>query len=305
MTKQFCDLVADIHQLLGGGYSREEFTMDSKTAKDIVSMSKRVLVHTLDMLDHSPKPPRLITDPIRMSEIGTPCMKKLHYKWYNPEKGHPPYAEPPHPTLPIKFTFGDYMEELVLFLASMAGHEVRDHQKEVSIVTRNGNKAVGHIDATVDGVVVDVKSAADVSFHKYKREGLTEQNDTFGYRWQIDAYATALGTTKRAFIFINKHDGEILIIDRSDEPLLDVVPRIDAIAAGPHNALDDVEDPKGLGTKLGVVCSYCEFKHDCKHPEGYIISGRPTYFRTLTPKGEAYVADKAKIAKPEAFDPPF
>ena len=61
----------------------------------------------------------------------------------------------------IAFLFGDIVEEVVLFLARAAGHEVTDEQKEIEI-----NGVRGHIDGRVDGLPVDVKSASSYSYRK-------------------------------------------------------------------------------------------------------------------------------------------
>jgi hypothetical protein len=306
----FNTLVEDIHAYLDGTMAKEDFSIEGTSAANVIELAKGVATHTLDLLDHSPRNPR---DPrettVRMSEIGTPCLRQLWYKWFRPDLGLPPFAENGNPTLPLKFLYGDYLEELVLFLAKEAGHKVACRQKEVTYEPiKYPVRAVGHLDAMIDGYVVDVKSAADVSFQKYKREGLTADNDTFGYRYQIDSYAKAIGTTCRAFIFINKHDGELLVIDRTSEPPVDVDERLRKIGdltymLTPPRDFEPAIDKMGLGMKLPTVCSYCAFKYTC-YPDlkGYVISGRPVYFAELTPKGTKYVADKTKIPTPKAFE---
>jgi hypothetical protein len=310
----FNTLIEDIHAYLNGEMAKEDFTVDGMSAANVIDLAKGIATHTLDLLDHAPKEPRLpTTKTVRMSELGEPCLRKLWLKWFHPNLGQPPYAENGHPTLPIKFLYGDYIEELFLFLAKEAGHSVLNRQAEYHYKhPKSSITAVGHIDALIDDYVVDVKSAADVSFNKYKREGLTADNDTFGYRYQLDAYAKATGIHKRAFVFVNKHDGEMLVIDRSYEPFVeidDVLLAIDDITLSTD--LDDIPekieentnlDKPGYGDKLCTVCSYCAFKYYC-YPSigGYIISGRPSYYTTLTEKGKKYVSDKTKIPPPPAY----
>ena len=55
----------------------------------------------------------------------------------------------------FKFLYGDVIEQLVLFLCKEAGHEVTHEQEEIEV-----DGVLGHIDAIIDGVVVDVKSAS-------------------------------------------------------------------------------------------------------------------------------------------------
>ena len=307
----------DIKQMLMGHHNDDDRERQHDTAKRIVTLAKNVAVHTLDMVNEKPRNVKNTKDrSIRMSELGEPCHRKLIFKWYHPEKGSPPFAEQPEPFMPVKFTFGDYIEELTLFLASEAGHSVSDRQKEVRLSGHDGWYAVGHIDAIIDGVVVDVKSAADVSFNKYKRDGLTEETDTFGYIWQLDAYATALGTANRAFLFTNKHDGNIHVIDRSHVPLVPVVGMIDTIGDTTEgyllsNTLPAKIPPKvtKYGNQLGTICSYCAFKWSCYDGNivGVIKSGRPMYFdkHSLTEEGNKLVKENTTIATPEAHKIPF
>lgn len=318
MTKDFNTLHYDIVQMLKGQHNEPDGhrELHSDTAKKIVALAKNVATHTLDMVYEKPRAIKDGNDrSIRMSEIGEPCHRKLIYKWYQPEKGSPPYSESPEPFLPVKFTFGDYIEELTLFLASEAGHKVGMRQAELKITSPAIDwYAIGHMDAMIDDTVVDVKSAADVSFNKYKREGLTEETDTFGYLWQLDAYATALSTDKRAFVFTNKHDGNIHIIDRSGEPWMPVNKMIVRIGMeaddyGATGVLPERMPTKATkyGNQLNTVCSYCNFKWACYDGDiqGVIKSGRPAYFvkSTLTPEGHKFVSENTTITPPKAYLP--
>ncbi len=313
MTK-FDNLEYDIKQMLLGNYSHPMMELKSDTAHSIVSLAKNMATHTLDMVNHKavePKDPTATT--IRMSEIGEPCLRKLMFKWYKPHFGVPPYSEHPNPYLPVKFTFGDYIEELTLFLAKESGHAVTNRQEKVELRSPLSEwYAVGHIDAMIDGVVVDVKSAADVSFNKYKREGLVDETDSFGYRYQLDGYAMALGRAGRAFIFTNKHDGELHIIDRTGEGPVDVIGKMAEVGRGAEWFLKtgkppDRIDPKvtKYGKQLTTICGYCNFKYSCYHGniKGVVVSGRPVYYieDTITKEGNDYIKDKAKISKPGAF----
>ena len=318
MTKDFNTLHYDIVQMLKGQHNEADGhrELHTDTAKKIVTLAKNVATHTLDMVYEKPRSVKDSWDrSIRMSELGEPCHRKLMFKWYRPQMGMPPHSEAPEPFLPVKFTFGDYIEELTLFLASEAGHKVHSRQEELTLSPSTTSwYAIGHIDAVIDDTVVDVKSAADVSFNKYKREGLTEETDTFGYLWQLDAYAVARSTDKRAFIFTNKHDGNIHIIDRTGEPLLPVDAMIAKIGAesddyGASGVLPDKMPVKATkyGSQLNTVCSYCNFKWACYSGdiEGVIKSGRPAYFvkSTLTPEGHKFVSEPTPITPPKAYLP--
>lgn len=315
MKKSFDTLERDIKDMLKGAMAPEGLDVRHETAQRVLTLAKNVATHTLDMVNHQPPVPK---DPanktIRMSELGEPCLRKLMFKWYHPHMANPPYAEPSAPYLPVKFTFGDYIEELTLFMAEEAGHEVHSRQKRVELDLDNGWKAVGHIDAIIDDVVVDVKSAADVSFNKYKRSGLNIATDTFGYRYQLGAYEEALGK-EGAFIFVNKHDGELLVNPPYDNlaGLSVITAKSIASVADAYTdykrPLDALLDPipgerKVYGEQLGVVCSYCPFKYQCYNGDitGVIEKGRPKYFvtSTLTKEGMDLVSSNPNIAAPSA-----
>jgi hypothetical protein len=310
-VKKIDSLVFDIHQYLKGNFSHEGGGASVATEERVVTLAKNIANHTLDLSAQRPVVPKDSTDRmIRMSELGEPCLRKLTYKWYHPHRGLPPFALPNEATLPVKFLLGDYVEEVALFLAGEAGHDVTDRQETVEIrVPGVSWYALGHTDATIDGHVIDVKSASDFAFNKYKREGMSLENDSFGYRFQIDGYATAKGTSNRGFLFVNKHDGELLLLDRSNEPLIDIETRIKDIGQTMSQYIDEGDGPDRLPLsdykktsekKLCTVCSYCQFKHHCwsgpgVNLEGWVVSGRPQWFVNLSDEGRK---DLGKTATP-------
>lgn len=311
-------LVYDIQEFLKGNHGHphfeEEGGVNGPAAQGIITLSKNVAQHTIDLLDNKPRTAYSVADTsIRMSALGEPCLRKMFYSRYYPQSGLPPYAEEPQATLPVKFLLGDYVEEIALFLCEQSGHKVTDRQKEVEIKPTKSNwYAIGHLDAIIDNHVIDVKSAADFAFQKYKREGMVATNDSFGYRYQIDAYATALNTTQRGFLFVNKHDGEMLLLNRTLEPRIDINTRIFTIGRAMEEGLEGklperipaVPDPKlGGALKLTTVCSYCPFKHTCYQGSGFNVTGYIStgkIFYIVHPEGTSEnIEKKATIPKPE------
>lgn len=193
---------------------------------------------------------------LRMSNLGTPCERKLWYRVNAAEK-----AEPLPNEARMKFLYGDILEELLLFLAKETGHVVEDEQKEV---TYEG--VTGHIDAIVDGVLIDCKSASTYSFQKFQ-DGLTPENDAFGYLTQLDLYLNALNLPMGGFLVIDKTLGKICLDlhMRSDKNWPAEIARKKEILAGslPSRGFSDEPDGKSGNRKLGVACSYCEFKQEC------------------------------------------
>lgn len=212
------------------------------------------------------------TPNLRLSNLGTVCERQL---WYSINLSE--LAEPLPPQARIKFLFGDILEELLLFLAREAGHDVQDEQKEVSLY---GVK--GHKDATIDGITVDCKSASSRSFDKFK-SGLTPENDSFGYLTQLDAYCHADDSQLGAFLAIDKTLGHLCLDkhERTDKDYSDVVRRKKEVIASstpPPRGFAPEPDGKSGNMKLGVNCSYCAFKTKCwPGLRTFIYSNGPRY----------------------------
>lgn len=196
---------------------------------------------------------------LRMSNIGKP----LRQLWYdnNLETAKVDFTA----DTKIKFLYGDILEVLLLYLAREAGHLVESQQAEVHL---NGIK--GHIDAIIDGVLVDVKSASTFSFRRFK-DGSIRNDDPFGYVDQLAGYSCALGGMDAGFLVIDKTLGHICwcpfskeelasydpssVIDRDREALNNPNP--------PDRCYDPVPEGKSGNLILGVGCSYCVHKKTC------------------------------------------
>lgn len=213
-----------------------------------------------------------------MSNIGRPCERQL---WY--EINIPAVATPLRPENYMKFMFGHLVEELVLFLAELAGHDVKGRQDEAEI---SGIK--GHRDAVVDGAVIDVKSASTYSFKKFVSGGLKE-DDPFGYIPQIQSY---LHDAQNDPIVTEKDRAAFLVLDKTLGHLtLDVHER-DTETDWPElfeqkKAMVQQAEPPDRGyalvpygssgnMALPVACSYCPFKKTC-YPElrTFLYANRP------------------------------
>lgn len=244
--KRITTLISDIEQRLTSAEPFDGPTVEAFAHGLAAKLSNR--------LSEERGPPSL-----RLSNLGTHCARKL---WYSINK--PELAEPLSASTRFKFLFGDVIEELILFLARAAGHTVEDEQKEVSI---NGVK--GHIDANVDGELVDVKSASTFSFNKFKSHGL-QYSDDFGYRDQLGAYRTAEGKDKAHFLAVDKTLGNIVLdthtkeeYDRDYDQLVEERRNLLAQPTPPERGYSDEPDGKSGNRKLGVACSYCGFKRSC------------------------------------------
>jgi CRISPR/Cas system-associated exonuclease Cas4 (RecB family) len=263
--KQLSTLVQDIYDLLGSGHKCNQDNLAS-LGTAITQSVEKVLGE-----DSTPS--------LRMSNIGSKCDRKLWYTVNAPES-----AEPLRPEVRFKFAFGHILEELVLFLAKEAGHSVEGTQDTLTIA---GVK--GHRDAVVDGVLVDVKSASSYSFKKFEN-GLTEEDDAFGYLDQLGAYLYAskddpkvVHKDRAAFIAVDKTLGHITVDVQPNtykdySKLVELKKAVVSQKEPPPRAFSDEPDGKSGNRKLGTQCSYCSFKQTCwPGMSTYIYSNGPRF----------------------------
>lgn len=204
-------------------------------------------------------------DVLRFSSLGKPD-RQIWYDAHEPEK-----AEKLHGKVKFKFLYGDVLEVLLLFLAKEAGHTVENTQLEVS-----EDGVYGHIDAEIDGILTDVKSASSYSFEKFK-SGSYLFDDPFGYISQLSGYAncrkaTPTSETPRAgFLVADKVHGDICFVELPKEyiegnPPKDRIADLRKVIAQdtpPARCYDDVPEGKSGNRKLGIGCSYCRHKDNC------------------------------------------
>lgn len=216
---------------------------------------------------------------LRLSNLGTPCKRKLWYSINLPGVGEPLTAD-----TRFKFLYGDIIEETVLWLAKEAGHLVVGEQDEVSLFG-----VTGHIDAIIDGVLVDVKSASSASFNRFNA-GLSVADDSFGYLGQLDSYLHGTDShpsrtvgDKAAFLVIDKTLGKITLDFHprsvvNYKEVVDETRKVLASEGPPPRAYNDEPFGKSGNFKLGTVCSYCPFKRTCwVGLRTFLYSGGPVY----------------------------
>lgn len=201
---------------------------------------------------------------LRLSAIGKPD-RQLWYG-YNGYIGEKLQAH----TL-IKFHYGHILEELLLFYTRLAGHTVEGEQKECTV---GGIK--GHMDARIDGVLVDIKSASTYAFKKFK-DGTLAEDDPFGYVAQLKAYANSEGDDKYGWFTIDKGNGHLTYLEYNnnmDHPNInyDIEERVEHIKVmvkqpePPERCYELIPDGKSGNMKLPTGCSYCNYKKHC-YPE--------------------------------------
>ena len=179
------------------------------------------------------------------------------------------------PATYIKFMYGHLIEEMLLFMTRMAGHEVSDEQRVCEV---EGIK--GHMDCKIDGIVIDVKSASSFGFKKFK-DGTLAMDDAFGYVDQIKAYAHACGETEFGWLAMDKANGHLAVLkyDLEDTQapihehikgdIRERIKHVKEMVKGDEPTelcTETVPDGKSGNKKLGIKCSYCQYKKHC-YPE--------------------------------------
>ena len=193
---------------------------------------------------------------LRMSNVGKP----LRQLWYDNKSEMDSSVTP---ITMIKFLYGHILEEVVLMLARLSGHEVSDEQKEVTV-----NDVKGHMDCKIDGEVVDVKTASSFAFKKFKY-GTLPDDDPFGYISQLSGYEQSEGTTGGGFLVINKETGELTFYAPDEFDKIDTGKRIKTIRKAfksktpPDKCYPEVPEGTKGNMKIHRGCSYCPHKFVC------------------------------------------
>lgn len=239
-------LVSDIYELLEGKRISDPAVLEKFGPELGKVLTERLLAKSEE---------RVPT--LRMSNLGRP----LRQLWYE-MNGYK--AEEITGKTHLKFLYGDIIESIVIVLAEAAGHKVERLQEEIEV---DGIK--GHIDAVIDGVLVDVKSASPFGYKKFE-DGSLLTNDPFGYIGQLSGYAHSLKLEAR-YIAVNKVLGDICTLKLPQEVInnYDVRGRIAevrhnlGIKSPPARCYPDEPDGKSGNRRLGTGCSYCGHKLEC------------------------------------------
>ena len=195
---------------------------------------------------------------LRMSNIGKPARQLYYQKKFTGDNSY----ELDAPTL-IKFLYGHILEEVLIFLVKMSGHEVSDQQKEVTV---NGIK--GHMDCKIDGEVIDIKTASGFAFKKFNN-GTLREDDPFGYLSQLAGYEDAEGTDAGGFLAINKESGQLALYQPEDLDKPNIKTLINNLnillknKSLPERCYDLLPAGTKGNMKLPRGCVYCDFKHEC------------------------------------------
>ena len=262
MTKSIETLVDDIYELMKNKNTAKGVDPEAEIEKfgeAVKSLMKKEFLPSQQGYDGRK---------LRLSSVGKPDLQQWYsYQGWSGEKLQP------H-TL-VKFMYGHLIEEFLLMLVRMTGHEVTDEQKEVSV---GGVK--GHMDCKIDGVGTDIKSTTPFGIKKFK-DGTLAMDDDFGYVDQAKAYAHAEGDTKFAWLAMDKQNGTLAVLqydlEDTSHPMHkyysgDIEERISHVKKSvkqedrPAPCSTPVPDGRSGNVKLSTMCSYCRYKKHC-YPE--------------------------------------
>ena len=244
-------IVPDIYGLLENLSNGEPLPITEEALDATMASMKEAILHWA-----TPRP-RDTDFTVRMSNVGKPSRQM----WF--EKRDPNGRGSVDGATQIKFLYGHILEEVVLMLVRMAGHNVTDEQKEVTV-----NGIVGHMDCKINGQVVDVKSASKFAFNKFMK-GTLADDDPFGYLGQLAGYEKAEGTNEGGFLVINKESGELCMYvpDDLDKPNIDtkINTLLDELKLDtpPEMCYTPTPDGKKGNMQLPKGCTWCKYKHEC------------------------------------------
>ena len=197
------------------------------------------------------------------SEVGKQCGRAL---WYAHNGGK---SESISPDNKIKFMYGDILEEFLILLIKVAGHDVTEEQKQVVIPLHDGWELRGRIDFKIDGTLIDAKSASTFAFKKFS-EGKLITDDPFGYMAQLAGYAmkeTSMGAP--GFLAIDKQHGKLALFQPTKTQLAHSVPDAQMLVHTielpdpPPRYYDDKPYGKSGNHALEMDCSFCNYRKEC------------------------------------------
>ncbi len=248
-------LITDIRQLL-----KDDKRFKDKSLEALQLNLSSALASRLGETKGQPK------SLLRMSNLGMPCDRKI---WYTVNRPDVKEDIPPHTRL--KFLYGEIVEQIVLAMAKEAGHTVEGQQDELEI-----DGILGHRDAVIDGVTVDVKSANQRMFQKFSKPIKELKEDVWfaSYLDQLQLYMEAAKddpkvTVKKAgaFLAFDQELGHLnlLLVPKEDGYRQRVTEkrRLSESSTPPDRGFSDEVDGASGNRKLCTYCSYCQYKREC------------------------------------------
>jgi CRISPR/Cas system-associated exonuclease Cas4 (RecB family) len=252
--KQIDTLVQDIYGLFEKPHTPDEKNLDEFLASIKSTVLKRM----------KEDPTQEREGYLRMSLIGKPD-RQIWYQMRLDKEALK--ANRPNGQTHIKFMFGDIIEALLILLIKESGHTIENEQMVVSV-----NGVEGSMDFTVDGAVLDAKSASSYGIKKF-RDGSIVNDDPFGYIGQISGYKNGVETkygrkVRQGLLAMNKENAELVLCMIPEKHTIDVPQRIETL----HEQLSQDKPPERCykpkvldngNHELPKGCGWCAFKEMC------------------------------------------
>ena len=192
---------------------------------------------------------------LRMSSIGR-CERA---QWYA-VKGYTP--EELEGSVYLTFLQGHVLEAVLVALIKLAGHDVQDQQKKHTVEGINGSQ-----DCTIDGELVDIKTASAWSFdNKFAEDGI--KDDTFGYIKQLSGYGKTEDRKDGYFLAFNKNKSTLKLCKQEleediDTFIVDLKDKMESDTPPMRLANATTFSKAEAKEKLCMTCAFCGFKEDC------------------------------------------
>ena len=192
---------------------------------------------------------------LRMSSIGR-CERA---QWYA-VKGYTP--EELEGSVYLTFLQGHILEAVLVALIKLAGHDVQDQQKKHTVEGINGSQ-----DCTIDGELVDIKTASAWSFdNKFAEDGI--KDDAFGYIKQLSGYGKTEDRKDGYFLAFNKNKSTLKLCRQKleediDTYIVDLKDKMESDTPPMRLANATTFSKAEAKEKLCMTCAFCGFKEDC------------------------------------------
>ena len=192
---------------------------------------------------------------LRMSSIGR-CERA---QWYA-VKGYTP--EELEGSVYLTFLQGHILESVLVALIKLAGHDVQDQQKKHTVEGINGSQ-----DCTIDGELVDIKTASAWSFdNKFAEDGI--KDDAFGYIKQLSGYGKTEDRKDGYFLAFNKNKSTLKLCKQKleediDTFIVDLKDKMESDTPPMRLANATTFSKAEAKEKLCMTCAFCGFKEDC------------------------------------------
>ena len=176
----------------------------------------------------------------------------------------------------MRMLHGDAIEVIMDLLLKIAQANITGGKSKIALDL--GDTIIkGEDDIHIDNKVYDIKSSAPYSFDLKWKKGLDalKSDDPFGYIGQLVGYSVAQDLDTGGWIVVCKSTGQVVVVDadfsdaEKSKVIADIKMKATALKDGwaferCFEPVDDFFNRKFTNSKkLGMNCSFCDFKQTC------------------------------------------